>query len=83
MVTTMPSTLGYRFTSTREEVSTLDDALELERVRVPAWTWLLVVALIFAVYLITSENGAALGSVAGRLHEFFHDARHFAGVPCH
>jgi len=80
---TIPTTVGYRFTSPREEVSTLDDALELERVRVPAWTWLLVVALIFAVYLITSENGAALGSLAHRLHEFFHDARHFAGVPCH
>jgi hypothetical protein len=83
MVTTIPTTVGYRYPSTREEVSTLDEALELEKVRVPAWTWLLVVALIFAVYLITSENGAALGSLAHRLHEFFHDARHFAGVPCH
>jgi Probable cobalt transporter subunit (CbtB) len=35
------------------------------------------------VYLITSENGAALGSMAHRLHEFFHDSRHFLGVPCH
>ena len=39
--------------------------------------------VIFAVYLITSENGAALGSLAHRLHEFFHDSRHFLGVPCH
>jgi hypothetical protein len=64
-------------------VSTLDDALELEKVRVPVWTWLLVALLIAAVYLITVENGAVLGSAAGKLHEFFHDARHFAGVPCH
>jgi hypothetical protein len=64
-------------------VSTLDEAIELERIRVPAWTWLLVAALILAVYLITSENGTALGSAAERLHEFFHDSRHFLGVPCH
>jgi hypothetical protein len=64
-------------------VSTLDETFELERVKVPAWTWLLVALLIFAVYLITSENGAALGSLAHRLHEFFHDSRHFLGVPCH
>jgi Probable cobalt transporter subunit (CbtB) len=83
MVMTIPTTVGYRSTSTREEVSTLDEALELERVKVPAWTWLLVALLIFAVYLITSENGAALGSLAHRLHEFFHDSRHFLGVPCH
>jgi hypothetical protein len=61
----------------------LDDALALERVKVPAWAWLLVAVLIVAVYLITVENGAAIGSAAGKLHEFFHDARHFAGVPCH
>ena len=61
----------------------MDEALELERVKVPAWTWLLVALLIFAVYLVTSENGAALGSLAHRLHEFFHDSRHFLGVPCH
>jgi Probable cobalt transporter subunit (CbtB) len=61
----------------------MDDALELERVKVPVWTWLLVALLIAAVYMVTVENGAALGSAAENLHEFFHDARHFAGVPCH
>ncbi len=83
MTTVIPTTVGYTYTRPREEVSTLDEALELERVKVPGWTWLLVALLIFAVYLITSENGAALGSVAHRLHEFFHDSRHFLGVPCH
>jgi hypothetical protein len=47
------------------------------------WVWLVVALLVLGIYLITVENGAALGSAAGRLHEFFHDARHFAGVPCH
>ena len=61
----------------------MDDALELERVRVPVWIWLVVALLVLGIYLITVENGAALGSAAGRFHEFFHDALHFAGVPCH
>lgn len=64
-------------------MSTLDEAMQLEKVKVPAWTWLLVALLVAAVYMITVENGAALGSAAEKLHEFFHDARHFAGVPCH
>ena len=61
----------------------MDEALELEKVKVPGWIWLVVAFLILGIYLITAENGAALGSAAERLHEFFHDARHFAGVPCH
>jgi hypothetical protein len=61
----------------------LEERIQLEKVRVPAWTWLLVALLIGLVYLVTVENGAALGSVAHKLHEFFHDARHFVGVPCH
>lgn len=61
----------------------MDDALELERVKVPVWIWLVVAMLVFAIYFVTVENGAALGSAAERLHEFFHDARHFGGVPCH
>lgn len=61
----------------------MEEAIQLEKVRVPAWTWLLVALLVAVVYLVTVENGAALGSAAEQLHEFFHDARHFAGVPCH
>jgi hypothetical protein len=61
----------------------MDEAIQLEKVRVPAWTWLLVALLIAVVYLVTVENGALLGNAAGKLHELFHDARHFAGVPCH
>ncbi len=75
--------MGYTYTRTREEVSALDEALELEKVKVPVWVWLVVALLIAVVYLVTVENGAAIGSAAGKLHEFFHDARHFAGVPCH
>ena len=52
-------------------------------VEVPAWAWIVVVAAALAIYLVTLENGAVLGSAAETLHEFFHDGRHFAAVPCH
>lgn len=55
----------------------------LEPIRVPVWTWLVVVAALLAVYAVTMENGAVLAKGASTLHEFFHDARHFIGVPCH
>jgi hypothetical protein len=54
-----------------------------ERIAVPAWAWLLAVGAVLGAYLLTMENGALLGHTAENLHEFFHDARHFAGVPCH
>jgi hypothetical protein len=52
-------------------------------VHVPAWAWLLAAVAVFAAYVMTMENGALLGHTAGTVHEFFHDARHFVGVPCH
>ena len=55
----------------------------LEPIRVPAWAWLIVAALVMTIYAVTIENGAVLADGATRLHEFFHDARHFVGVPCH
>ena len=61
----------------------MDDALVVERVRVPAWALLAVALAAFAMYALTLENGVLLGAHAERLHELFHDARHFAGVPCH
>lgn len=51
--------------------------------RVPVWAWLLAALAVVALYALTMENGAALKAGASTLHEFFHDARHFAGVPCH
>ena len=52
-------------------------------VEVPAWAWMVVLAAAVAIYLVTLENGAFLGSAAETLHEFFHDGRHFIAVPCH
>jgi hypothetical protein len=50
---------------------------------VPVWAWLAAAVAVFLAYLMTMENGALLGNAAGQLHEFFHDGRHFIGVPCH
>jgi hypothetical protein len=62
---------------------TLDETLAVEAIRIPAWTWLVVAVALFAMWALTMENGAVLAKSAGTLHEFFHDARHFVGVPCH
>lgn len=47
-------------------------------------------ALGVALYLIAFDQGAigllltdAMADAGGVLHEFFHDARHLLGVPCH
>lgn len=61
----------------------LDDVLIVDRVKVPAWTILALAVAMLAIYALTMENGLLLGSYAERLHELFHDARHFVGVPCH
>ncbi len=50
---------------------------------VPLWAWAVVAFAAAAMYTVTLENGAMLGDVAGRLHEFLHDGRHFSAVPCH
>ena len=50
---------------------------------VPVWAWALVALAVVALYFVMLENGAFLGHAAGTLHEFFHDGRHIAGVPCH
>jgi hypothetical protein len=53
-------------------------------VHVPAWAWALAAIALFAIFLITQENGALLSATqAEYLHELTHDARHALGVPCH
>ncbi|MDW3177573.1 MAG: CbtB-domain containing protein [Acidimicrobiia bacterium] len=55
----------------------------LAPIEVPAWAWLVVAFAVFAIYMVTLENGALLGATANTLHEFFHNGRHFGAVPCH
>ena len=63
--------------------NTIDLALEQDRARVPAWTWLVVAVALGLAYALTLENGAVLKAGATTVHELFHDGRHFLGVPCH
>ncbi len=55
----------------------------LPHVDVPVWAWALVVLAAVVSYFVMLENGVVLSQVSETLHEFFHDGRHFAGVPCH
>lgn len=55
----------------------------MERVAVPAWAWLLAALAAVGLYAMSMDNGALLAGYAERAHEFFHDGRHFLGVPCH
>lgn len=61
----------------------MDNQLTVERLHVPAWTWLLAAVATFALYLLALDNGLVLAQAAEVVHELVHDARHFVGVPCH
>ena len=54
-----------------------------EEIDIPVWAWALVALAAVVSYFVMLENGAVLSDAAGTLHEFFHDGRHFSGVPCH
>lgn len=60
----------------------MDDAL-VEPIHVPVWALLAVALAAVAIFTLTLENGLLLGAHAEQVHELFHDARHFVGVPCH
>ena len=53
------------------------------RVAVPAWAWMLSLLSLLALYVIAQDNGAVLAQLGDAAHEFFHDARHSLGMPCH
>jgi hypothetical protein len=63
----------------------LDESLDLEqlRVHVPLWAWLVVALAVAAVYAFAMSNASTMKAAGATLHEFFHDGRHFLGVPCH
>ena len=54
-----------------------------EEIDIPVWAWGLVAVAALVSYFVMLENGAVLSHAAETLHEFFHDGRHFVGVPCH
>jgi hypothetical protein len=66
---------------------TLDDVYRGEldggAISIPIWAWLAVAFALLTVDILTMENGATLARGAHTVHEFFHDGRHFFGLPCH
>lgn len=54
----------------------------LAPVHVPTWAWVLVA--IATVWIAYALMGASIAPTFwDTVHEFFHDGRHFLGVPCH
>lgn len=62
---------------------TLQELVVLQPVRVPLWAWFATAMAVLVVYLLALDNGLVLSRSASTVHELFHDARHFVGVPCH
>jgi hypothetical protein len=63
-------------------MSTMPHAVEpvdSRRLRAPALGALLLLSAM--MYIVAFDQG--LLESGGVLHEFFHDARHMLGVPCH
>lgn len=52
-------------------------------IAVPVWAWVLVLYGLVVLFVVLQENGLAFVLSAQHLHDFFHDARHSLGVPCH
>lgn len=71
--------------STPAEPAPLTAATTVDRV--PTWLLMLVLAVAATViWLVAFDNGQASAmadSTGTFLHEFFHDARHASGAPCH
>jgi len=74
-----------------ETQMTIEPAAALDRTRIARERVVglgLIAVGLFLAYLVLFDQGAALavaggGSKLNYLHEFFHDGRHLANVPCH
>ena len=53
------------------------------RLVIPAWAWAVTVFALLVLYLMGQDNGVVLAQLGDTAHEFFHDARHSLGMPCH
>lgn len=53
-----------------------------EHVAIPVWSLLLMAVAVFGAYVMLQENGLVMSNWMA-VHEFFHDARHSFGFPCH
>ena len=53
-----------------------------EPIAIPAWSWAAMVVALLASYAMLQDNGLLMSNWM-TVHEFFHDARHAMGLPCH
>ena len=56
---------------------------QVQPIHVPIRAWLLVALAVLVLLAMMMSNSTTLAHDGNVLHEFFHDARHFIGVPCH
>ncbi|WP_051926504.1 CbtB-domain containing protein [Pantoea sp. 9140] len=47
------------------------------------WTAFITLMVLLSVYFIGAEQGATAVFSGNQIHEYFHDARHLLGFPCH
>lgn len=47
------------------------------------WSVFITLMVLLCVYFIGAEQGATAVFSGNQVHEYFHDARHLLGFPCH
>jgi hypothetical protein len=47
------------------------------------WMAFITLMVLLSVYFIGAEQGATAVFSGNQVHEYFHDARHLLGFPCH
>ncbi|QZY97548.1 CbtB domain-containing protein [Pantoea dispersa] len=47
------------------------------------WSAFITLMVLLSVYFIGAEQGATAVFSGNQIHEYFHDARHLLGFPCH
>lgn len=47
------------------------------------WAAFITLMVLLSVYFIGAEQGATAVFSGNQIHEYFHDARHLLGFPCH
>jgi hypothetical protein len=66
-----------------EHTSPPPAARRLPVVVLPCWHWRIALLAVFAVAFDQSFLLTGAAHADNVVHEFFHDARHLLGVPCH
>lgn len=64
------------------------NTIEVVQVPIPLnailpWIAFITLMVMLSVYFIGAEQGATAVFSGNQVHEYFHDARHLLGFPCH